>query len=309
MTIRTWIKNREIEGKPTFSIREIREAFPNMAYSNMSSELNRLSKQLIITAVYKSFYSVVPIQYISRGLVPPLFYIDQLMAYLGKPYYISLLSAAELHGAAHQRPQRFSVTTIYPKATTSKEKNNLLIWNYKRDIAQELLYRKNSETGVVKFSSPELTAVDLIQYENKIGGLSVAATFLEELLESTDFTRHFKILLSVTTIPTLQRLGYIIDEVLDFMPNRVTKQKRYNNTMLFRMESEMPPVMPIRLKVEINCFEHFNEMGLVKIPFSVNNQWFKGPCEITTYNFSELIGTKMRALYQRKKGVIYLIYM
>lgn len=215
MTIRAWIKNREIEGKPTFSIREIREAFPNMAYSNMSSELNRLSKQLIITAVYKSFYSVVPIQYISRGLVPPLYYIDQLMAYLGKPYYISLLSAAELHGAAHQRPQRFSVTTIYPKATTSKEKNNLLIWNYKRDIAQELLYRKNSETGVVKFSSPELTAVDLIQYENQIGGLSVAATVLEELLESTDFTRNFKILLSVTTIPTLQRLGYIIDEVLE----------------------------------------------------------------------------------------------
>lgn len=98
--------------------------------------------------------------------------------------------------------------------------------------------------------------------------------------------------------PIMFRLG----EVLNFMPDRVTKQKRYNNTMLFRMESEIPPVMPIKIKVEINCFEHFNEMGLIKVPFSVNNQWFKGSCEITTYNFSELIGTKMRALYQRKKG-------
>src|SRR5574344_2084845 len=72
--------------------------------------------------------------------------------------------------------------------------------------------------------------------------------------------------------PIMFRLG----EVLDFMPDRVTKQKRYNNTMLFRMESEIPPIMPIRLKLEINCFEHFNEMGVVKHPFTVDSQWFKG---------------------------------
>ena len=47
--------------------------------------------------------------------------------------------------------------------------------------------------------------------------------------------------------PILYRLG----EVLNWMPDRVTKPKRYNNTMLFRMESEFPPVQPIRLKVEI----------------------------------------------------------
>lgn len=98
--------------------------------------------------------------------------------------------------------------------------------------------------------------------------------------------------------PIMYRLG----EVLDFLPDRVTKQKRYNNTMLFRMESELPPTIPIRLKIEINCFEHFNELGLVKKPFSVDNSWFSGECEITTYQLDELLGTKLRALYQRKKG-------
>lgn len=98
--------------------------------------------------------------------------------------------------------------------------------------------------------------------------------------------------------PIMFRLG----EVLDFLPNRVTKQKRYNNTMLFRLESEIPPVVPIRLKIEINCFEHFNELGLVKVPFEVNNSWFSGRCDITTYNLNELLGTKLRALYQRRKG-------
>jgi len=40
-------------------------------------------------------------------------------------------------------------------------------------------------------------------------------------------------------------------------------------------------------------------LGLVKVPFEVKNQWFNGRCEITTYKLDELIGTKLRALYQR----------
>lgn len=98
--------------------------------------------------------------------------------------------------------------------------------------------------------------------------------------------------------PIIYRLG----EVLSFMPDRVVKQKRYNNTMQLRAESEVPPTVPIRLKVEINCFEHFNELGLVRVPFSVENSWFSGSCDITTYRLDELLGTKLRALYQRKKG-------
>lgn len=98
--------------------------------------------------------------------------------------------------------------------------------------------------------------------------------------------------------PILFRLG----EVLSWMPDRVTKPKRYNNTVLFRMESEIPPVEPIRLKVEINCFEHFNVLGLQHVPFEVDNEWFSGKCELTTYSLDELVGTKLRALYQRKKG-------
>lgn len=56
------------------------------------------------------------------------------------------------------------------------------------------------------------------------------------------------------------------------------------------------------MKIEINCFEHFNELGLVKFPFSMENSWFSGNSELTTYVLEELLGTKLRALYQRKKG-------
>ena len=98
--------------------------------------------------------------------------------------------------------------------------------------------------------------------------------------------------------PIMYRLG----EVLDWLPDRVTKQKRYNNTMLFRVESEIAPVVQIRLKVEINCYEHFNVLGHTKFPFTMDNPWFSGSAELTTYHFEELLGTKLRALYQRKKG-------
>ena len=96
----------------------------------------------------------------------------------------------------------------------------------------------------------------------------------------------------------LFRLG----EVLSWLPDRVIKQKRYNNTLLFRVESEIPPIQPIRLKIEINCYEHFNVLGLQQVPFAVESRWFSGQCQLTTYALEELLGTKLRALYQRKKG-------
>jgi predicted nucleotidyltransferase component of viral defense system len=56
------------------------------------------------------------------------------------------------------------------------------------------------------------------------------------------------------------------------------------------------------LKVEANTREHFTVLGLKKFPFEVKSSWFDGSCHLTTYRLEELIGTKLRALYQRKKG-------
>ena len=100
-------------------------------------------------------------------------------------------------------------------------------------------------------------------------------------------------------------VGVILDrlrEVLSFLGKPIIKQKRNNNTLVFKTESTFPPIVSIRLKVEINCKEHFTVLGFAKIPFEVKSQWFNGSCEITTYQLDELVGTKLRALYQRKKG-------
>lgn len=93
-----------------------------------------------------------------------------------------------------------------------------------------------------------------------------------------------------------------IREALSFLGEPKVKQKRNNNTLIFRMESEIPPVVPIHLKVEINCKEHFNVLPMQEIPFSVSNKWYQGDCNVLTYQLDELVGTKLRALYQRRKG-------
>jgi len=66
--------------------------------------------------------------------------------------------------------------------------------------------------------------------------------------------------------------------------------------------SEGMPSVPIKLKIEINSREHFSHFGFQTIPFCVKNRWFSGETDVTTYNLNELLGTKLRALYQRKKG-------
>ncbi len=215
MTVRDWIREREIGGSSHFSVEELQLVFPQMSYKALKTELYRLSSQKIITSVYKGFYVIVPVQYASKGIVPSVYYIDQLMAYIGKPYYISLLSAAEMLGAAHQSPQCFYVTTTRPSASVSKNKNPILRWVFIKDIAEEFLLQKNSQTGIVKYSNAELTAIDVVQYSHYIGGITRAATLLCELVEVTDFANKIDKLIRVSSISVIQRLGYIIEEILE----------------------------------------------------------------------------------------------
>ena len=215
MSISEWIENREMKGLPTFSYQEVCASFPSLSSKIVSNELYRLGKNKRIQSVHKSFYTVVPIQFKDRGIVPPYNYIGQLMTYLGKPYYISLLSAGVLHGAAHQRPQKLSIMTVSPRITFSKYSNNQLFWGYRKEIPKGFLCETNSDTGTILYSNAELTAVDLVQYSHLIGGLSAAATVIDELVEKTDFERYGDRLIKATTFSTLQRLGFLLDVVLE----------------------------------------------------------------------------------------------
>ena len=215
MTLQKWIKDRAIHGFPTFSIEDVRETGMYSSEQILQNELYRLCSNKTIASVYRGFYVIIPVQYVLRGSVPATYYIDQLMAYLSKPYYVCMLSAAELLGAAHQRPQQFSVMTTFPKRRVVSTRNVIIDWFYREGLPEDALITKNTETGTIRISNPLLTAADLVQYQQHVGGLSRVATILEELSEQINSKSQFASLASFVKKVTWQRLGFILEHVVE----------------------------------------------------------------------------------------------
>lgn len=98
--------------------------------------------------------------------------------------------------------------------------------------------------------------------------------------------------------PIMERIG----EVITFFEEpRNTKVSGHGAKAFYRFTSEYEDIR-LRLKLEINCKEHFNVLPWVEFPFEVKSDWFTGSANIRTYDINELLGTKLRALYQRSKG-------
>src|SRR3990167_8901595 len=72
------------------------------------------------------------------------------------------------------------------------------------------------------------------------------------------------------------------------------KQGQGRVTFLYRFESEIPPITPLKLKIEINTREHFSVLDLKMHEFSVDSLWFQGQADIHVYQIEELLGTKVR---------------
>ena len=100
--------------------------------------------------------------------------------------------------------------------------------------------------------------------------------------------------------------GPLLDTIRDRLDSWLGKPTRSRAeggvSLVYRFESEIAPVRPLRLKIEINTREHFTVLGFQRRALAVANPWFTGTAEVTTYELDELLGTKLRALYQRRKG-------
>jgi len=95
----------------------------------------------------------------------------------------------------------------------------------------------------------------------------------------------------------------LIREVLDSWLGQPTyKATQQSVKLLYRYEPETAPDSPQRMKIEINTREHVAQTVLVPRPFTVDSRWVQDSVSITSFTLEELLGTKLRALYQRKKG-------
>ena len=213
-TVREWIREQEIRGKTMFSFEEVAAAFPGVGRQIVQNSLLRLKKNHVLYSPYRAFFVILPPQYVLRGGVPPYYYMDELMRYLHKEYYFGLLTAAAIWGAAHQRPQVDFVMTELPRLSAPPVEQRMVHWGYRKQMPTAFICEKNGEAGVVRYSSAELTAVELVQFEQYVGGLSVVATVLGELLDSTDFARASEGVFKVCKDSAIQRMGYLVERVI-----------------------------------------------------------------------------------------------
>lgn len=212
--IRYWVDALPRKGRNTFSLSEVIDEFPGKSKSQIRSAISRLITSQKIISVWRGYYAIVLPEYGEKRIVPPIEYIDHLLRHLGKEYYVATLSAAALHGAAHQKPLAF--TFVCNKILHTKENNNVrLIPLLKNNIPYEYIEKRNVNSGTINISSPLLTAIDFMLYPQKSGGYGNIATVLGELAELISMEELDKGILDFVPGSVVQRLGYLFDVVLE----------------------------------------------------------------------------------------------
>lgn len=215
MSVADWIDLQAPRGRYTFSKEDVRKEFPDMKGHAIDTAVQRAMVKGRVLSPCRGFYVIVPEEYRLWKAVPQEVYLDRMMQHLGRRYYVSLLSAAERHGAAHQAPMGCQVM-VEPPVMRDKVKDGYAIrYAERKEIPMRYVERIEVPSGWLNVSGPELTAVDLVAYQEHVGGLTRAATVLEELAQKLDFTKLDAEFLRVASAPVFQRLGYLLDMVLE----------------------------------------------------------------------------------------------
>ena len=105
-----------------------------------------------------------------------------VIRHLGHPYYVCRLSAAEVHGYAHQRPQVFQVMTTARLRDRAFGRVRIE-FSTSRHTAERPAVEVNTPTGSMRVSTRETTVLDLVARPDESGALSNVATIIGEMLD------------------------------------------------------------------------------------------------------------------------------
>jgi predicted transcriptional regulator of viral defense system len=205
-----FVDRLQAEGRYSFTLAEFR-AVPGRTKLAVRQALYNLKRQGRIVAPRSGFYVIVPLEYRSAGNPPVSWFIDDLMKKSGRSYYVGILSAAALHGAAHQQAMVFQVVT--DRSSRSMRAGRFRVEFHVNRMADKIpVVEMQTETGSMRVSAPEATSFDLVRYARAAGGLNNAATVLKEL---SDKIRPDTLagLVPLYALSDAQRLGYLLDLV------------------------------------------------------------------------------------------------
>ena len=172
----------------------------------------RLGRQRSLVAPHRGFYVVLTPEYRRAGSLPPSWFIDDLMAHLRRPYYVGVLSAAALYGAAHQAPHEFQVVSDRPLRNIRMGQVRIRFIK-KVSVARSVVEAQKTPTGTMRVSTPEVTALDLVRYPRHAGSLANVLTVLAELAERLDGRRLVAAARAEADLAPVQRLGVLLDHL------------------------------------------------------------------------------------------------
>lgn len=203
-----YINDLAASGRYAFSLRQAQSALGGSSAATKLA-IHRLAKRKLVASPARGFYVIVPPEYQRLGCLPADQFIPALMNHLDLPYYAGLLSAAQYHGAAHHRPQEFSVFLSKNRRPIKCGAVRVAFMARKR-LKEIPVQAINTRRGTIWASTPEATALDLIGYADRVGGLNQVATVLSELVERIDPTKLAAAAESAP-VPWAQRLGYLLE--------------------------------------------------------------------------------------------------
>jgi predicted transcriptional regulator of viral defense system len=219
---RQYIEDLAATGRYHFLAKEAQKALGASAAA-VKVTLSRLSKRGVIASPARGFYVIVPPEYRSLGCLPADQFIPALMKTLNLPYYAGLLTAAQYHGAAHQRPQQFQVFLEKRRLPIACGRVRVVFLIRKR-LREVPVQSLNTPRGTLLVSSPEATALDLVGYQHQAGGLNQVATVLSELAEKIE-PAELAAAAAAAPVPWAQRLGYLLERV--GAPEKAASLKEY----------------------------------------------------------------------------------
>lgn len=209
--ISQWVEGQMIRGHYMFTKKDVLDLGLSIKEASVNKSLQRLEARGVIVSPWQNFYVSVPTEYKLRGIVPPSFYFDSLMKFLGRDYYVSHLTSASLNGASHQVAMVFQAVVTGGPIRSGVKNESRLEFTMRQNLPVAFIRQVKTQSGYMNVAGAELTALDMVADYKKVGGLSRAAEILVELCEQTKWDDSRLSLLGYFSVATVQRLGYLLD--------------------------------------------------------------------------------------------------
>jgi len=251
--LHAWIAALPENGRYAFSRAEA-ESVTDASKTGVAATLRRMRKRNVLVSPRRGFHVVIPPEYRTAGCPPATWFIDDLMRHLGRRYYVSLLSAAALHGAGHQQPMAFQVISGAPERDIEVGRVRIE-FHVSRLVSDAATVEMPTETGTMVVGTPETTALDMVRFPAACGYWSNIATALSELVERLDPTRLAAGAERVGRSDA-QRLGWLLDslgatELADSLAETLTGKRLVSTPLNTAREASAAPLDP-RWRVLVN---------------------------------------------------------